>query len=85
LGWLVRSFTVVVLGGLGSIYGTLIGGILLGVTEAFGASIVGPQYRDLVVFGIFVLVLVIKPEGLSSVFHNLKIPAVLRKSASNEE
>jgi branched-subunit amino acid ABC-type transport system permease component len=55
------------------------------VTEAFGASIVGPQYRDLVVFGIFVLVLVIKPEGLSSVFHNLKIPAVLRKSASNEE
>ena len=85
LGWLVRSFTVVVLGGLGSIYGTLVGGILLGVTEAFGASIVGPQYRDLVVFGIFVLVLVIKPEGLASVFQNIKVLSVFRKSATDEK
>jgi branched-chain amino acid transport system permease protein len=85
LGWMVRSFTVVVLGGLGSIYGTLIGGILLGVIEAFGASIVGPQYRDLVVFGIFVLVLVIRPEGLASLFANIKVPERFRKSVKNEK
>lgn len=62
--WLLRAFTVVVIGGLGSITGTLYGGILVGLVETFGAALVGAQYRDVVVFGVLVVVLLLRPNGL---------------------
>lgn len=63
-GWLLRAFTVIVIGGLGSLSGTLYGGFIVGLVETLGAEFIGPQYRDLVVFGALVLILVIKPTGL---------------------
>ena len=63
-GWLLRSFTVVVLGGLGSLWGSFVGGILIGILEEVVASQVGPQYRDLIVFSFLVLILVIRPQGI---------------------
>jgi branched-chain amino acid transport system permease protein len=63
-GWLLRSFTVVVLGGLGSLWGSFVGGILIGILEETVASQVGPQYRDLIVFSFLVLILVIRPQGI---------------------
>jgi branched-chain amino acid transport system permease protein len=63
-GWLLRAFTVVVIGGLGSLSGTLYGGFVVGIVETLGALIVGPQYRELVVFGTLVLILIIRPNGL---------------------
>lgn len=62
--WLLRAFTVVVIGGLGSITGTLYGGILVGLVETFGAYFFGAQYRDVVVFGVLVIVLLVRPNGL---------------------
>lgn len=62
--WLLRSFTVVVLGGLGSLWGSFVGGILIGILEETIASQVGLQYRDLIVFSFLVLILVIRPQGL---------------------
>lgn len=62
--WLLRSFTVVVLGGLGSLWGSFVGGILIGILEESVASQVGPQYRDLIVFSFLVLILVLRPQGL---------------------
>lgn len=62
--WLLRAFTVVVIGGLGSVRGTLVGGIIVGVVETFAASIFGAQYRDVVVFGVLVVVLLVRPQGL---------------------
>jgi branched-chain amino acid transport system permease protein len=62
--WLLRAFTVIVIGGLGSLSGTLYGGFIVGLVETVGAEFIGPQYRDLVVFGVLVLILVIKPNGL---------------------
>jgi branched-chain amino acid transport system permease protein len=62
--WLLRSFTVIVLGGMGSIGGAFLGGILIGVLEEMTASIVGAQYRDLIVFAFLVLILIIRPQGL---------------------
>jgi branched-chain amino acid transport system permease protein len=62
--WLLRSFTVVVLGGLGSLWGSFVGGILIGILEETVASQIGPQYRDLIVFSFLVLILVIRPQGL---------------------
>lgn len=62
--WLLRAFTVVVIGGLGSIRGTLVGGLIVGIVESAGAVIFGAQYRDVVVFGILVVVLLVRPNGL---------------------
>lgn len=65
-GWLLRAFTVIVIGGLGSLSGTIYGGFIVGLVETFGAQLVGPQYRDLIVFGVLVLILVVRPNGLFS-------------------
>jgi branched-chain amino acid transport system permease protein len=65
-GWLLRAFTVIVIGGLGSLSGTIYGGIIVGLVETFGAQIFGPQYRDLIVFGVLVLILIVRPNGLFS-------------------
>jgi branched-chain amino acid transport system permease protein len=66
-GWLLRGFTVIVLGGMGSVWGSLVGGIVVGLAEEFGAAWVGPQYRDLIVFSLLVLILVVRPQGLFGV------------------
>jgi branched-chain amino acid transport system permease protein len=64
LDWLLRAFTVIVLGGMGSVGGTLAGGVVVGVAEQLGATWFGPQYHDLVVFSLLVIVLVLRPQGL---------------------
>jgi branched-chain amino acid transport system permease protein len=63
-GWLLRAFTVVVIGGLGSLPGTIYGGLIVGLVESVGAVTIGPQYRDLVVFGVLVIILIVRPNGL---------------------
>jgi branched-chain amino acid transport system permease protein len=62
--WLLRSFTVIVLGGMGSLGGAFLGGILVGVIEEVAASIIGAQFRDLIVFAFLVFILIIRPQGL---------------------
>ncbi|HXG02153.1 MAG TPA: branched-chain amino acid ABC transporter permease [Candidatus Binatia bacterium] len=60
----VKSFVVVVLGGMGSIPGSILGGLLLGVLENFGAIYVSYEYRDTFGFIILMLVLLLRPQGL---------------------
>jgi len=62
--WLLRAFTVVVIGGLASLPGTLYGGFIVGLVETFGAVWIGPQYRDVLVFGLLVVILLVRPNGL---------------------
>lgn len=64
LPWLLKGFVVVVLGGMGSIGGTLAGGLLLGTVEGIGAAIVGTGYRDMIGYLLFLAVLVVRPRGL---------------------
>lgn len=64
LAWLLKGFVVVVLGGMGSIIGTLAGGLILGIAEGIGASIVGTGYRDMIGLIIFLVFLVARPRGL---------------------
>ncbi len=62
---LLFAFASVVIGGLGSLWGTLLGGVVLGVAQAIGAQI-NPSYEQLAGYAIFLLVLVIRPQGLVS-------------------
>ncbi|MBW1981471.1 MAG: branched-chain amino acid ABC transporter permease [Deltaproteobacteria bacterium] len=60
----LKSFVVVIIGGLGSMMGPLIGGLTLGVTEALGTNWFGSTYENLISFTILVLVLIIRPRGI---------------------
>ena len=59
-----KAFVVATLGGLGTIQGALVGGLILGLAESFGASLIGPSYQHAIGFGILVLVLILRPEGI---------------------
>jgi branched-chain amino acid transport system permease protein len=60
----LKGFTASVLGGMGSIRGALIGGLLLGVTESIGAGLISSGYRDAIAMGVLLVVLLVRPWGL---------------------
>ena len=60
----IKAFTAAVLGGIGNIRGALIGGLLLGLIENYGAGIFGTQWQDVVAFSVLVLVLMFRPTGI---------------------
>jgi branched-chain amino acid transport system permease protein len=64
----MKAFAAAVLGGIGNIYGAMLGGLLLGVFEGAGAAYVSSMYRDAVAFAILILALIFRPEGLLGEF-----------------
>ena len=60
----LRAFTAAVLGGIGNVPGAMLGGILIGLIEAFSGQVVGTAWTDVVIFSLLVLVLVFRPAGL---------------------
>lgn len=64
MSWTLKSLVVMVLGGLGSITGTFIGGILLGLTESATGFFLSLTYKEVVGLVLFLLVLVLRPQGL---------------------
>ncbi len=60
----IKAFTAAVFGGIGSIPGAMIGGILLGVIESLGTRYISSQLADAIVFGVLIIVLIFKPTGL---------------------
>jgi len=63
-GFVLVAFTIVVLGGMGSITGALVGGILVGVIESLGGLFFGESLGQLGIFVVFILVLLVRPTGL---------------------
>lgn len=61
-----KSFIIVILGGKGNVPGALLGGFLIGIIERVGAILWTESYAMLLVFALFVIILVIKPEGIFS-------------------
>jgi branched-chain amino acid transport system permease protein len=64
LPYTITAFVVIVLGGLGNIMGSLLGGFLLGLVETIGISITSPGLRSIISYGIFITVILIRPKGI---------------------
>ena len=60
----IKAFTAAVFGGIGSIPGAMIGGILLGIIEIFSKAYISTQLADAIVFGVLIIVLLVKPTGI---------------------
>lgn len=60
----MKGFAVLILGGLGSFPGAIVGGLLIGITENLGTALLSSSYKDLFAFVILIVVLVFKPSGL---------------------
>ena len=60
----LRAFTAAVLGGIGNVPGAMVGGILIGLIEAYGGQFIATEWADVIIFSILVLVLVFRPAGL---------------------
>ena len=60
----IKAFVAAVFGGIGSIPGAMLGGILLGIIENLAKAFISPELSDAIVFGVLILVLIIKPTGL---------------------
>lgn len=60
----IKAFVAAVLGGIGSVPGAMLGGILLGIIESISKAYISTQLADAIVFGVLVIVLLVKPSGL---------------------
>ena len=63
-GFIFVSFTIVVLGGMGSFLGALLGGILIGVVESLGGLYLGESLGQVGIFIIFIFFLIFRPQGM---------------------
>ena len=60
----IRAFTAAVIGGIGSIPGAMLGGIVLGLIETFSKKYISTEFSDAIVFAVLILILLVKPAGL---------------------
>jgi branched-chain amino acid transport system permease protein len=63
---IMKAFVIIIIGGMGSIPGAIVGGFLLGLTESLGATYLSNDYKDMIAFLLLVAILTIKPTGLFS-------------------
>ena len=60
----MKTFAAAVLGGVGSLPGAVVGGLIVGLAESIGASYISAGYRDAIAFAILIIVLLVKPSGI---------------------
>ena len=60
----ISAFVIIILGGLGNLTGSLVAGMLLGFMETFGIALTGPNFRSILIYGVLILILLFRPQGL---------------------
>ena len=63
---ITKAFVIIILGGMGSVPGAILGGLIIGFAEAFGAFYISTDYQDIVAFVLLVVILSVRPQGLFS-------------------
>jgi branched-chain amino acid transport system permease protein len=61
---ITKAFVIIILGGMGSIPGAIVGGLIIGFAESFGAYYISTDYKDIIAFVLLVVILSMRPEGL---------------------
>ena len=61
---ITKAFVIIVLGGMGSVPGAIVGGLIIGFAESFGAFYISTDYKDIIAFVLLVAILSVRPEGL---------------------
>ena len=61
---IITAFVVVVLGGLGSVVGAIVGGLIIGITQTLTGFFISVEFKDLIALGLFLLILIVRPQGL---------------------
>jgi len=61
---IMKAFVIIILGGMGSVPGAIAGGMIIGFAEAFGGYYISTAYKDIIAFGLLVVILSIRPQGL---------------------
>ena len=69
----LKAFDAAVLGGIGSVPGAVLGGLLIGISEVMTVGYLSSTYRDAIAFGILILVLILRPQGLLGRVHKEKV------------
>lgn len=69
----MKAFAAAVLGGIGSVPGAVVGGLLLGVMEIMGVAYLSSSYKDAIAFAVLILVLIIRPQGIMGVKISKKV------------
>lgn len=61
---ITKAFVIIILGGMGSVPGAIVGGLIIGFAESFGAYYISTNYKDLIAFALLVVILSLRPQGL---------------------
>jgi branched-chain amino acid transport system permease protein len=61
---ITKAFVIIILGGMGSVPGAIVGGLIIGFAESFGAFYISSDYKDIIAFVLLVLILSVRPQGL---------------------
>jgi branched-chain amino acid transport system permease protein len=61
---ITKAFVIIILGGMGSVVGAILGGLIIGFAESFGAFYISTDYKDIVAFVLLILILSLRPQGL---------------------
>jgi branched-subunit amino acid ABC-type transport system permease component len=64
---LIKAFAAVLLGGAGNVWGALLGGLFIGITENLGVAFFSPGYKDFISFAVILLLLLFRPSGIFGV------------------
>ncbi len=69
---LIKAFAAVLMGGAGSIWGALIGGLFIGIAENISVAFISPDYKDFVAFGFIIIILLFKPRGIFGISEGVR-------------